>query len=125
MEDSTQSRNTWKADLSRGRLVFNTVCAACHTLYGEGGKVGPDLTGGGRDILDYLLENIVDPSATVTADFRMSIVELKDGRVLNTLLAARTERTLTLKTMTETPHGRAKRNRRPGISVIIDARRLA
>jgi len=48
------------------------ACAACHTLYGEGGKVGPDLTGGGRDNLDYLLENIVDPSAVVTADFRMS-----------------------------------------------------
>jgi putative heme-binding domain-containing protein len=90
------------ADLSQGRLVFNTACAACHTLYGEGGKVGPDLTGGGRDNLDYLLENIVDPSAVVTADFRMSIVELKDGRVLNGLIAAKTERTLTLKTMTET-----------------------
>jgi len=91
-----------KADKSQGRMVFNTACAACHTLYGEGGKVGPDLTGGGRDNLDYLLENIVDPSAVVTADFRMSIVELKDGRVLNGLIAAKTERTLTLKTMTET-----------------------
>jgi len=91
-----------KADLSQGRLIFNTACAACHTLYGEGGKVGPDLTGGGRDNVDYLLENIVDPSAMVTADFRMSIVELRDGRVLNGLIAAKTERTLTLKTMTET-----------------------
>lgn len=91
-----------KADLGRGRMVFNSTCAACHTLYSEGGKVGPDLTGGGRDNLDYLLENILDPSAVVTADFRMSIVELKDGRVLNGLVAAQTERTLTLKTMTET-----------------------
>ncbi|MBI3415901.1 MAG: c-type cytochrome [Verrucomicrobia bacterium] len=91
-----------KADKSQGRVVFNTACAACHTLYSEGGKVGPDLTGGGRDNLDYLLENIVDPSAVVTADFRMSVVELKDGRVLNGLIAAKTERTLTLKTMTET-----------------------
>ncbi len=91
-----------KADKSQGRAVFNIACAACHTLYSEGGKVGPDLTGGGRDNLDYLLENIVDPSAVVTADFRMSIVNLKDGRVLNGLIAAETERTLTLKTMTET-----------------------
>jgi putative membrane-bound dehydrogenase-like protein len=91
-----------KADRNQGRSVFNTACAACHTLYGEGGKVGPDLTGGGRENLDYLLENIVDPSAVVTADFRMSIVDLKDGRVLNGLIAAKTERTLTLKTMTET-----------------------
>src|SRR5205823_13206212 len=91
-----------KADLSQGRIVFNTACAACHTLYSEGGKVGPDLTGGGRDNLDYLLQNILDPSAVVTADFRMSIVELKDGRVLNALVTARTDRTLTLRTMTET-----------------------
>jgi putative membrane-bound dehydrogenase-like protein len=91
-----------KADKSQGRLVFNTVCAACHTLYGEGRKVGPDLTGSGRDNLDYLLENIMDPSAVVTADFRMSIVELKDGRVLNGLIAAKTERTLTITAMTET-----------------------
>jgi putative heme-binding domain-containing protein len=91
-----------KADKSQGRSVSNTACAACHTLYSEGGKVGPDLTGGGRDNLDYLLENIVDPSAVVTADFRMSVVDLKDGRVLNGLITAKTERTLTLKTMTET-----------------------
>ncbi len=90
-----------KADVSQGRVAFNTACAACHTLYGEGGKVGPDLTGGGRDNLDYLLENIVDPSAVVTADFHMSLVELKDGRVLSALIAAKTERTLSLKTMTE------------------------
>ena len=89
------------ADKSAGRLVFNTACAACHTLYGHGGQVGPDLTGGGRDNLDYLLDNIVDPSAVVTADFRMSVVDLKDGRTLNGLIAAKTDRTLTLKTMTE------------------------
>jgi len=91
-----------KADLGQGRVVFNTACASCHTFYGEGGKTGPDLTGGNLDSLDYLLENVVDPSAVVGADFRMSIVDLKDGRVLNAIIAARTERTLTLKTMTET-----------------------
>src|SRR5438034_9175731 len=91
-----------KADKSQGRVVFNAACASCHTLYGEGGRVGPDLTGGGRDDLDYLLENIADPSAVVTADFRMSVLKLKDGRVLNGLLAAQTDRTLTLKTQTET-----------------------
>jgi putative membrane-bound dehydrogenase-like protein len=90
-----------KADKSHGRLVFNTVCAACHTLYGEGRKVGPDLTGSGRDNLDYLLENILDPSAVVTADYRMSIVDLKDGRVLNGVVAAKTERTVTIAGMTE------------------------
>jgi putative membrane-bound dehydrogenase-like protein len=91
-----------KADLGAGRVLFNTACAACHRLYGTGGEVGPDLTGAGRDNLDYLLDNIADPSAVVTADFRMTVADLKDGRVLNGVVAARTGRTITLKTMTET-----------------------
>ena len=90
------------ADKHEGRLVFEKTCAACHTLYGRGGQVGPDLTGSGRDNLDYLLDNIVDPSAVVNADFHMSVVELKDGRQLNGLVSAKTDRTLTLKTMNET-----------------------
>lgn len=91
-----------KADKNAGRAVFNLACAACHRLYGQGGEVGPDLTGSGRDNLDYLLDNIADPSAVVSADFRMTVANLKDGRTLNALVSARTERTLTLKTMTET-----------------------
>jgi putative heme-binding domain-containing protein len=90
------------ADKSNGRMLFNTACAACHRLHGEGGQVGPDLTGSGRDNLDYLLDNIADPSAVVTADFRMSVANLKDGRVLNGVVATQTARTVTLKTMTET-----------------------
>lgn len=90
-----------KADKSAGRLAFNQVCATCHTLYGQGGQIGPDLTGSGRSNIDYLLENIIDPGAVVNADFRLNVVTLKDGRVLNGMIAARTDRTLTLKTMTE------------------------
>ena len=83
------------------RVIFTATCAACHRLYGEGGDVGPDLTGSGRANLDYLLENIVDPSAVVPVDFRMTVLKLKDGRVLNGIISARTEKTLSLKTMTE------------------------
>jgi putative membrane-bound dehydrogenase-like protein len=90
-----------KADPSRGREVFNQTCAVCHKLYGEGAAIGPDLTGGGRGNLDYLLENIVDPSAIVPADYRVADVELKDDRSLTALIVAKTERTLTLQTPTE------------------------
>ncbi len=90
-----------KADKGRGRVQFNKLCASCHTLYGHGGAIGPDLTGSGRDNLDYLLENIVDPSATVNADFRMSVVALRDGRVLNGLVRSPNDRTITLQSQTE------------------------
>jgi putative membrane-bound dehydrogenase-like protein len=89
------------ADSGRGRVVFNKLCASCHMLYGRGSQVGPDLTGAGRDNIDYLLENVVAPSATVTADFRMVVVAMQDGRVLNGIIKARNERTLTLQTQNE------------------------
>ena len=89
------------ADKSAGRVVFESICTTCHTLYGHGGQIGPDLTGSGRANLDYLLENIVDPGAVVNADYRLHIITLKDGRVLNGMIGAKTDRTLTLKTATE------------------------
>ena len=45
-----------RADLGRGRTIFDRVCASCHKLYGSGGEIGPDLTGTGRANLDYLLD---------------------------------------------------------------------
>lgn len=90
-----------KANLSQGRMLFTAVCGACHVMYGQGGKLGPDLTGSGRANIDYLLENIADPSGVVSADFRMSLLTLKDGRVLSGVIAESNARTLTLRTLTE------------------------
>jgi len=89
------------ADASRGRQVFSQACAVCHRLYGQGAAIGPDLTGGGRSNLDYLLENIVDPNAIVPEDYRVTEVELKDDRSLTGLVASQSERTITLQTPTE------------------------
>jgi putative membrane-bound dehydrogenase-like protein len=90
-----------KANLSKGRLLYQSLCANCHTLYGDGAKIGPELTGSGRANLDYLLENIVEPSAVVSAEYRVSTVTTKDGRELAGIVKARTGRTLTLRTLTE------------------------
>ncbi len=90
-----------KADASAGRLLFSQSCANCHTLFGEGKKIAPDLTGAQRSNLNYLLENIVDPSATVSENFKLSVVLLDDGRVLNGVVLGRTEKTLTIQTATD------------------------
>ena len=72
-----------KSNLSRGRVLYEQTCSDCHVLYGKGGQLGPDLTGSGRASLDYLLENLVDPSAVVPKDYQLTILKLKDGRILS------------------------------------------
>ena len=85
-----------KADQSQGRFLYASICASCHKLYGEGAAIAPDLTGSGRHDVNYLIENIADPSALVAADFKMSVFTLKDGRVLNGIIHAQTDRTITV-----------------------------
>jgi putative membrane-bound dehydrogenase-like protein len=86
------------ADSGRGRAVFNKVCANCHVLYGQGRSLGPDLTGSNRHNLDYLLENIVDPSASVGNEFRATVFVLDDGRVVSGVISAQSDRTMTVQT---------------------------
>ena len=70
------------ADPSRGRSVFAKSCGQCHKLFDAGGAVGPELTGSDRANLDYILENVLDPSATVAKDYRLTTVATADGRLI-------------------------------------------
>jgi putative membrane-bound dehydrogenase-like protein len=89
------------ANRSAGRRVFGTACGNCHRLFGEGAEIGPDLTGAQRGNLDYLLENIIDPSATVSSDYRMEVVETVSGRVITGLVEEETANAITIQTVTE------------------------
>jgi putative heme-binding domain-containing protein len=98
----------WKRDLSpetvaaadpgHGRAIFTRDCGSCHVLFGEGRKLGPDLTGSNRRNVDYILENVVDPGASVGADFRAVSFVLDDGRAVTGVISAADERTLTVQT---------------------------
>lgn len=89
------------ADLAHGRVVYHKTCANCHRLFGAGGTIGPDLTGSGRHNLEYVLSNIVDPSAVVNKDFRMSVIRHADGRVLNGIVTSQDDERVVLQTPTE------------------------
>ena len=86
------------ADLTHGKALFTQHCATCHRFFGEGGKVGPDITGAQRNNLDYLLENIVDPNASVSNDYRMHIITTDDGRVITGLIESEGQQALTVLT---------------------------
>ena len=59
-----------KPDVELGRAVFAKTCQQCHTLFGTGGKIGPELTGSNRADLDYVLSNVLDPSALIGKDYQ-------------------------------------------------------
>lgn len=89
-----------EADLAAGALVYELRCATCHVLFGRGQPTGPDLTGSGRKDLEYLLLNIVDPNATIAADYRLTIVTLQDGQVHSGSVLRETDTALAVRTLT-------------------------
>ena len=74
-------------DAARGKPLVAKHCLNCHQLFGEGEKIGPDLTAVDRKNLDVLLQNVVDPSAIIREGYQQYVVATVDGRVLSGLLA--------------------------------------
>jgi putative membrane-bound dehydrogenase-like protein len=89
------------ADRSRGRAVFAKTCAACHTLFDAGGKIGPELTGSQRNNLDYVLSNVLDPSAVLAKDYQMHLIQTNDGRVLSGIIKSEDDNAIAVQTATE------------------------
>ena len=75
-------------DAARGKLVFKEQCGKCHMHSGEGGKVGPELTGMAVHPAHELLIHILDPNRSVEGNYRAYTVSTDDGRVVTGLLAA-------------------------------------
>ena len=75
-------------DAVRGKVVFKEQCGKCHMHSGEGGKVGPELTGMAVHPAHELLIHILDPNRSVEGNYRAYTVSTDDGRVVTGLLAS-------------------------------------
>jgi len=87
-----------KADLPGGRLVFSKTCASCHVLFEAGTRIGPELTGAQRNNLDYVLSNVLDPSAVVARDYQMTLIQTEDGRVISGIVKQEDEQAVSIQT---------------------------
>ncbi|MDR3634225.1 MAG: DUF1080 domain-containing protein [Isosphaeraceae bacterium] len=83
-------------DVALGRAMFVKTCQQCHTLFDLGGRVGPDLTGSNRADLDYLLANVLDPSALIGKDYAATVVSTSQGRVLTGIVRSEDRDSVTL-----------------------------
>jgi putative membrane-bound dehydrogenase-like protein len=86
------------ADPARGRAIFNRACLSCHKLFDVGGDVGPELTGSDRANTDYILENVLDPSAAVSRDYTVTNVAMTDGRLVAGIIREQTPSSLVIQT---------------------------
>src|SRR5690606_27926703 len=88
-------------DLNNGGKLFMRTCGTCHKMYGQGGNIGPDLTGSNRSDIDYLLFNILNPSEEIQDAYKMVVITTRDGRTYSGNLVGENQRQLTMRVVGE------------------------
>ncbi len=86
-------------NVSSGKKLYQQLCGSCHRLFGEGGSLGPDLSGYDRNNINYLAINIVDPNIDIREGYVNYKVVKEDGRILTGTISNRSSEMVTLKTI--------------------------
>ena len=84
-------------DLARGRQIFTTTCGVCHSVHGQGAKIGPVLDGAGANGVEALLRNILTPNAAMEAGYRRFRVETREAEVQEGLLVSQDDNAIVLR----------------------------
>jgi putative heme-binding domain-containing protein len=90
---------TGLGDADRGKIQFMARCFICHKLFGEGGQIGPELTGYDRSNADFWLDNLFMPSMEIREGFGAYIVKTKGGQILTGLMDAQDAKGIVIKDM--------------------------
>ena len=90
---------TGLGDAGKGKLQFAARCFICHKLFGEGGSIGPELTGYDRANVDFWLDNLFTPSLEIREGFGAYIVKTKSGQFITGLMDAQDANGIVIKDM--------------------------
>lgn len=91
-------------DVEKGKVHYAQRCAVCHTLFNEGGKIGPDLTGYERGNVEFWLTGVLAPSIEIREGFGAYIAKLKNGQVMMGIMEKQDAGGVTLKDMAGQRH---------------------
>lgn len=116
-------------DAGRGQKVWAeslagaAQCAKCHTVRGEGGQVGPDLSMiGVKGSRENLFESILNPSKAIADQYVQHQVNTAGGVTVTGLVVAESESTLTLRDAngkdTAIPLNEVEARKKIGISIM-------
>lgn len=91
-----------RGDKQHGQRLFfenkELGCARCHTVNGQGGKIGPDLSAiGSKASRENLFESILYPDKAIADQFVQWVVETKQGLVVQGILIEDTNEHLVLR----------------------------
>jgi putative membrane-bound dehydrogenase-like protein len=84
-------------DVNRGRDIYGSTCAKCHSPQQGRPRIGADLSGINNKTKEELLNSILNPSASIDPRFINYIVTTKDGRIYDGILGNETPGTVTLR----------------------------
>lgn len=84
VEDATKlfATELENRNFKQGKAMYSAItCNRCHSMQGEGGNVGPDLTQlGTRFSKKDILEAIIDPNKSVSDQYAATQFQLKNGQ---------------------------------------------
>lgn len=90
-----------QGNAARGEQIYRREqlgCFKCHTIKGQGGKVGPDLSTIGTSApIDYLIESLLLPSKKIKENFHSTVVATSDGQVFTGIQVRKTEEEIVLR----------------------------
>lgn len=87
LSELKQLLRTETGNPTHGKTLYQKSCGACHRLFGEGGEIGPDLTGYDRRNIQDLLMNILDPNAEIREGYVNYKIITQDDRTLSGIIA--------------------------------------
>ena len=91
----------WAYEAREGFKHFQKLCSQCHRVGEEGTRIGPELTGAGKNGILYYLENTIDPNAVIGLNYQMTSIETDDGEIVSGLVINETPNALTIQTTTD------------------------
>jgi putative membrane-bound dehydrogenase-like protein len=83
-------------DRTRGVMLFQKNCAACHKLQNIGQDIGPDLASLKDRSRQTLLEAVIDPNKAVETKYVNYTALAKDGRIFTGMIANESTNGITL-----------------------------
>ena len=86
-----------RGDPYAGKARFVQRCAKCHSLFGVGEQVGPDLTSYQRRDLPNMLLAVVNPDAEIREGYENHLVVTDDGRTLTGILVDQDLQTIVIR----------------------------